>query len=166
MRAPFNRMRCMCACVRLCVLVCACVHLQGEIPSQRTHMHLTCSHTCTSLALRIEIRHFLDFVYNAPRKRTVLLPPRPTSAATNQSQVLRDKAKDPFKIEPAWERELLSVFRRCCCERSLTGVCVCMLVRGGGGEPLGVYYSHIYVCIYIHMYVYVHLCMLPRRLFD
>ena len=92
----------------------------------------------------------------------MLLLPRPTSAATNQSQVLRDKAKDPFKIEPAWERELLSVFRRCCCERSLTGVCVCMLVRGGGGEPLGVYYSHIYVCIYIHIYIctcmYTYVC--------
>jgi len=92
----------------------------------------------------------------------VLLLPRPTSAATNQSQVLRDKAKDPFKIEPAWERELLSVFRRCCCERSLTGMCVCMLVRGGGGEPLGVYYSHIYVCIYIHIYIctcmYTYVC--------
>jgi hypothetical protein len=67
---------------------------------------------------RIEVPLFLQFVFDPPKRNAFsALPPRPRSAT---SQLLRDK--NPFKIEPAWERELKHLFLRCCSERALAGL--------------------------------------------
>ena len=69
---------------------------------------------------RIQIRHFLDWVYTQS-KRENHVPKRPRSAMST-SKYGRKREKDPFKLEPAWERELTHVYTRCCAERSMPGL--------------------------------------------